>query len=66
LDVIHFLGCPLATSAAPQTFLLTSASYSHSTSASSKYQNIMKALALKRAASHIKVTLLPWLPPLEN
>jgi len=32
LGAIHFPGCPSRASAAPQTFLLTAASYSHSTS----------------------------------
>ena len=32
LDAVHFLVHPLGASAAPQTFLLTTASYSHSTS----------------------------------
>jgi len=31
-DAIHFPGCPSGASAAPQAFLLTASSYSHSTS----------------------------------
>ena len=34
LDAVHFPGCPTGTSAASQTFLLTVASYSHSTGTS--------------------------------
>ena len=56
LDAVQFPAFPSSTSAAPQIFLLTAASYSHSTSTSLHSICFMGSLALERAASHLKVT----------
>ena len=56
LEAVQFPACLSSVSAAPQIFLLTAASYSHSTSTSLHSVCFMCSLALERATSHLNVT----------